>query len=159
MENYRNRSGSVAIHFPWNAGLQSEAVRDLFDCINRYAGETTSANDVKPLFVPNKNGLQRIRPEAVVYLEAERNYCTIHFVKGGSLLVSVPLSNMSVHFLKNGFMRIHRSYIINIECLNCICGNTVILNNGVELPVGKDYRREMFKSFEIEGTKSAKVRP
>ena len=44
------------------------------------------------------------------------------------------------------FKRIHRSYIVNLDKLEAIVGNTVEIKEGeqqVKLPIGKNYKEEL----------------
>jgi len=157
MEKNVNRVGNVDIHFSLGVGLKSEAVDNFLDCLSKLVNDNTFVYVAKPLFVPSKKGLQRIRKEEVVYFKAERNCCTIHFITGESLLVTTPLANIARHFLNDNFIRIHRSYVINMEYLEFLLGNTATLKNGVKLTVSREFRKDICKCFEIEGTKSLKV--
>lgn len=49
--------------------------------------------------------------------------------------------------LKNSnFFRIHKSFIVNFDKISSIMKNSVVLINGVELPIGRKYKKE-FEEF------------
>lgn len=157
MKKNVNWERNMSIHFSLDAGLKTEVVDEFLDCLNKLISDKAYVHVKKPLFVPCKKGLQQIRKEDVVYLEAERNCCTIHFITGDSLLVCTPLATISGHFLNDNFIRIHRSYVINMEYLDFLIGNTATLKNGTQLTVSKAFRKEIYKHFEIMGTRSLKL--
>lgn len=156
MKKNTNKPGNISLHFSIDTALKSEALDRLLDSLSKLMDGNASALVSKPLFIPSKGGLQRIRKEEVLYFKADRNYCTIHFLTGQSLLVSAPLSNVARHFLNDNFIRIHRSYVINMEHLEFLLGNTVMLINGVQLPVNKEFKKKIYNLLEVEGTKSGK---
>lgn len=46
--------------------------------------------------------------------------------------------------LKNkNFFRCHRSYLINMSYIDSIITNKIILKNGVEIPVGRNYKKDL----------------
>jgi DNA-binding LytR/AlgR family response regulator len=71
-------------------------------------------------------------------------------------LVSTPLVNIARHFLTDNFVRIHRSYVINMEYLEFLIGSKAVLINGIQLPINKEFKKDIYHYLEIEGTKSKK---
>jgi DNA-binding LytR/AlgR family response regulator len=69
----------------------------------------------KPLLIPDKNGLQRINGQDILYIEAERSYCTLHFHTGKKLFVASPMINFEDYFNNKGFVRIHKCHVVNIQ--------------------------------------------
>jgi DNA-binding LytR/AlgR family response regulator len=107
----------------------------------------------KPLLVPDKYGFRHIKGDDIVYLEAERCYCNIHFINGKKLLVSEPMARIRECFDGKGFLRIHRSYTVNLNMFDFFIGNRITMNNGVELPVGREYKKDLLICFNFIGTK------
>lgn len=149
-----NKQRHISISVDMN--LKSEVTDGFIDSLSKLISDNAFVYVKKPLFIPSRGGLQRIRQEDVLYFEAERNYCSIHLVTEKSLLVSAPLANIARHFLSDNFARIHRSYVINMEYLEFLLGGKAVLTNGVQLPVNKEFKKDIYNYFEIEGTKSKK---
>ena len=47
------------------------------------------------------------------------------------------------------FLRIHRSYAVNIEYIDLIYNNCVIMQNGKQVPIGRDYREVIPKHMVL----------
>jgi two-component system LytT family response regulator len=90
----------------------------------------------------------------ILYIEALVNYVVIHTIEGKHITYlsmkeienSIPLSR---------FIRIHKSYIVNIDRIKSIDGNNIKLSQNTELPVGISFR----SSFaDMINTKTLKTR-
>lgn len=66
-------------------------------------------------------------------------YVKIHLRNDKSVVVLVRLKNL-LDRLPSSFMRIHRSYIINLNAIVEVNKNRVIVEGDVFLPIGDSYR-------------------
>ena len=66
-------------------------------------------------------------------------YVKIHLRNDKSVVVLVRLKNL-LDRLPSFFMRIHRSYIINLNAIVEVNKNRVIVEGDVFLPIGDSYR-------------------
>ena len=55
-----------------------------------------------------------LAPEAIEHIEAQDDYCLIH-AAGRSFLVSVRLQDLEVRLTTPPFLRIHRSFLVNLD--------------------------------------------
>jgi two-component system LytT family response regulator len=79
--------------------------------------------------------------EAIDYLEAQDDYVAIHS-EGKSWLKTQPLSELAEAFDPRRFVRIHRSYVLNIGRLARLelyakDSRVAILADGKQLPVSR----------------------
>jgi two-component system, LytTR family, response regulator len=65
-------------------------------------------------------GRKRASPNDIVWLEAKINYTTIHFINDKKLLVAKTLKQLEYRLFDHNFFRIHRSYLINMDCIKHI---------------------------------------
>ena len=77
----------------------------------------------------------------ILYLEAMKDYTRI-IVPGKQYLVLATLSSMQDQLPPEKFIRIHRSYVVNLDKIVRLKGNRVHLPEG-ELPVGKLYKNAL----------------
>ena len=70
-----------------------------------------------------------------VYLESERK----------PIITLLPLKKIEER-LPAGFMRIHRSYIVNLDKIREVNKNRVIMDQDTYLPIG-DLYREAFRQY------------
>ncbi len=86
----------------------------------------------------------------ILWIEADGNYCHIHTVSHKKITLSYPLKCIQAVLPSHAFIRIHRSYLVNIDHVRCIIGNSVALGNKM-LKIGKGYRREVLSRFIFLG--------
>jgi len=82
----------------------------------------------------------------ILYFEADNNSTDIHLNNGEMITAFKTLKHFENVLPKNQFLRIHNSYIINIEQVSRIhTGNTVcyIKNSATKLPFSKSYKENV----------------
>ena len=86
--------------------------------MNTLAGIVPSESVVElPRFQTN-TGERSIELSRIVYVSAQVNYSVFHLEGGESILTSLPLSIYAPLLEKHGFMRIHKSYLLNLKYLD-----------------------------------------
>lgn len=88
----------------------------------------------EPISVQMMGNTIYISPKSITFLEGEGNYSLIYTSCGKRYMVSRTLKSLSEH-LDQKFLRIHKSYLVNIDfikeridqtrCLIMACGNEV----------------------------------
>lgn len=73
------------------------------------------------------------------YLESLGNYVKV-WKENEFLLTQRTLSSFEDQLPKAQFIRIHKSYILHKKFVNYLEGNMIILKNGSQLPIGKNYK-------------------
>lgn len=71
-----------------------------------------------------------------------RGYVSI-FVPGKRLVVYQKLNSMEAILPDGHFMRVHKSFIIALEKITAVEGNTAEIGDR-RIPIGKSYRQEFF---------------
>ena len=77
----------------------------------------------------------------IVYVEGLSEYIKIHLADTESpVIVLYSLKNLIEQLPKGRFLRIHRSYIIALDHVAEASRSSIMLDNGVALPIGEVYR-------------------
>lgn len=82
---------------------------------------------------------------SVRWVEAQGDYARLHTAEG-SHLVRVPLATLAERWSDSGFVRIHRSYLVQlrlIDELRVVNSGYVVVLGGTELPVSRRHTREL----------------
>jgi DNA-binding LytR/AlgR family response regulator len=91
-------------------------------------------------------GVTRLLPRSAVrWVEAQGDYARLH-TADGSHLVRVPLATLAERWADAGFVRIHRSYLVQLRLiteLRLAGGAYVVVIDGRELPVSRRHTREL----------------
>lgn len=103
------------------------------------------------MFVWYRESYQLVLYREIAFLKADRDYCFIHFRDGGKWLVVHPMKTVLQHLPASHFMRIHRSFTINLDCVTRFLGNTVYIGDH-DFTVSPAYREALFGSFTFLGS-------
>jgi hypothetical protein len=97
----------------------------------------------------------------LLWAEAAGNYVELHLASGRTLLMRVTLASLVARLEGAGFLRVHRSRIVNmagVDALENLPGGDAILrlNNGAQIAVSRSYRTDVSKTL---GRQAARIRP
>lgn len=99
------------------------------------------------IFVRFKDRMVKILFDAILYVEADRNYCRI-FTHGKEYLLTMPMKSIAVKLPPAKFQRIHRSYIVNLAQVNEVSEGYVYVGDK-HLPLSQSLREEFLKRLRI----------
>ena len=95
-------------------------------------------------------GIEFIDPQEIIFIKGEGNYSTFYMEGNKSLVLSKTLKYIEEQFLDSSFLRIHKSYIINISKLkrfNRTDGGTVELEENHSIPVSRMKKQLLSELF------------
>jgi len=86
-----------------------------------------------------------IRLADIDWIEADRDYVSVHVGGGKTWLMRETIAAVELRLALSGFVRIHRSAIVNAERVKELRPRdkgeyTVVLNDGTELKLSRNYR-------------------
>lgn len=96
------------------------------------------------LTVQKGNNTLKLAIDAIDYIAAAGNYVEI-FSADNSYLLRSTMKQLTEQLPENQFVRIHRSYIINIQRAKNLEAETLELHNTQTLPVGSKFYRDVKK--------------
>ena len=110
---------------------------------------TTAApsTDMDFLFIKSDDKLVRLKKDDILFMESMRDY--VKFVTPGKTYITYStLKSMEEKLAGPSFVKVHRSYIININKIDDIRGNTIYVQ-GNAIPVGKGHKEELAARLNI----------
>jgi len=109
-------------------------------------------NEVQNLRVllPTKKSTEYVVPASILYIEANSNHALVHLTNGQNIEVTNNLKDFEQQLCKKeiSFMRIHNSYIININYVTRYIkddGGFVVLQGKKTIPVSRQKKDEFLK--------------
>jgi two-component system LytT family response regulator len=98
------------------------------------------------LFVKSEYKMVRIFLSEIKYIESSNEYIQIHLVNDEPVTTLIRLKVMEEQLPKDKFMRVHRSFIVNLDRIRVIERNRIVFDHNVYIPVGDQYK-ESFQAF------------
>lgn len=106
-----------------------------------------AGDDEDELFLKTEYKIIRISVSHITYIESMSEYLRIHTTdRPKPLTVLLSMKKMEERLPQKSFMRIHRSYIINLKRIQEVNKNRVIMDADTYLPIGDNYR-EAFNAY------------
>ena len=101
----------------------------------------------------SREGLHIVPLQKLLYCESDGGYTTFFLLDGSKLIASKPMKEYSTILPESSFIRLHQSYIVNINYITLFKNeNMVVLKNDSnfmkEIPVSSRKRDELLKLLE-----------
>jgi len=98
------------------------------------------------LFIKSEYKIVRIRFEDIRFIESMREYVRIHLVNEKPVMTLTSMKKMEETLPEEDFMRVHRSYIVNLNKITTIERNRIIFDDKYRIPVSEQYK-ERFQEY------------
>jgi two-component system LytT family response regulator len=129
-----------------------KSVDDVCQAIEKDVGEqehvvdTEQAEKMKAHFlkIPSATGFELIKQEEIVYAKAADNYCEIHLSSGKEYIISKTLKKVEGELDKTNFLRVHKSYLVNIHHIKSFernFGGSLHLIGDIEVPISSSGKK------------------
>lgn len=112
------------------------------------AEESTSSSDKEYISVRADYKTSLIKISNIVYLESEGEYVRMNLNDGTKVVTLFRLKNMESSLPSDTFMRVHRSYIVNLKCITGYTKGRIFLENDDYVPIGENYKEAFLKYIE-----------
>ena len=93
------------------------------------------------------NGVIYIRKSDIVLLKSDSNY-TIIITEDKEKIVTCNLKECEKKLNGLPFLRIHRSYIVNLDYIKNMTSSVASLKNGEDLTIGRSYRNQVKRDYQ-----------
>lgn len=81
---------------------------------------TTNNTHTSFLFVRKQHTLHRVLFNQICYIQAEGNYCYLRLIDGKKYASKISLRQLLLKLPEETFVRIHKSYVVNLDYLEKI---------------------------------------
>ncbi|HLO79543.1 MAG TPA: LytTR family DNA-binding domain-containing protein [Chitinophagaceae bacterium] len=127
--------------------ISAKSAHENINTLLHNIGRSPSGQDSR-LCIPSLKGFQVVELKDIIYCEASGSYTNIYFTDGSNICASKPILEYEELLADAGFVRIHKSYLVNIIHIREYLrgeGGSVVLNNNMELEVSRR-KKELFLS-------------
>ncbi len=95
------------------------------------------------LFIRSNNRLVKVFFSDVTHAEAMQNYSILHTIEK-KIITLQPLKQIEAQLPQNKFVRVHKSYVVNIRKIDEVVRNIIIIGK-TEIPIGETHQNAFFK--------------
>ncbi len=116
---------------------------------NAYKDEVT--NQDSEIFIKNNSTLVRVKYKDILWIEAMENYVVVNTFED-KFTIHFTMKSIVGKMPSDIFVRVHRSFIVNIRRIDMIEDNSVVMESedGVKLiPIGKSYKDKLMNDINL----------
>ena len=121
----------------------SNKAKKWFDLQNLKPEQINSNEDF--LFIKSEYKILKVKLKDIKYIEGMREYVRIHLTNEKPIMTLLSMKVVAQQLPSNSFMRIHRSYIVNLNMITTIERNRIVFDK-VYIPVSENYKED-FQQF------------
>ena len=99
------------------------------------------------IFVKDGNHFIKVPLKEILYLEATGSYCKL-FSTDREFTISCNLNKLSTKIAEHNFIRVHRSYVVNLNHIKGINGEMIEIGNKT-LPISFTYRKLLLERLRL----------
>jgi two-component system, LytTR family, response regulator LytT len=92
------------------------------------------------LFIKSDYKVLRINFSDIIYIEGMSEYIKIHLANSKPVMTLLSMKFIEEQLPTDRFMRVHRSYIVNLTKISVIERNRIIFDGKVYIPVSEQYK-------------------
>ena len=120
----------------------ADKVKRQYDLL--HTASIASVDKDEAIFLKTEYKVVRILVRDIVYVEGMAEYLRIH-LSGNNRPVTVLLSmkKMEERLSDFDFMRVHKSYMVNLQHITEINRSRMVLDNEKDVPIGDSYRDKL----------------
>jgi DNA-binding LytR/AlgR family response regulator len=115
-------------------------------------GDDNADRDAKDeIFVKENTSLKRVKFNDICFIEAQENYISLQTYDKRHL-IHFTMKAIEKELPSKQFLRIHRSYFVNLDKIDSITGNQInvkLKNETAHLPIGKSYKEDLMSRLNL----------
>ena len=121
----------------------SNKAKSWFDLQSSKPEQINSNDDF--LFIKSEYKILRVKLNDIKYIEGMREYVRIHLTNEKPIMTLLSMKAVEQQLPSANFMRVHRSYIVNLKMITTIERNRIVFDK-VYIPVSEQHK-EAFQQF------------
>lgn len=103
-------------------------------------------------FIWQQNDYLKVALDDILWIEAAGSYSIFHLTGEKTMMIAFHLAVVEKKLPQADFMRIHRSFIVNLRHVVSLIGNSLKIDNRL-LVVGRKYREKLSDRFIFLGVR------
>lgn len=103
-------------------------------------------NDEKHLFVKTEYRVVRLEIDSIIYIESMSEYVRIHTTQDKPIMSLLSMKVVEERLPASKFMRVHRSYIVNLQKIMEVTKGRLIMEGQVYITISEQYK-DLFNRY------------
>ncbi|MBL3657906.1 LytR/AlgR family response regulator transcription factor [Fulvivirga sediminis] len=109
---------------------------------------TDQEKDSSCRYIRQGDSFVKIHWSDILYVESMQNYLKLHF-KEQIFTIHQTMTSIEESLPKSHFLRIHRSYLINVNAIESVTGNSLIIK-GNTIPISRQRKDDLMQTIILK---------
>lgn len=112
---------------------------------------TVESKTSEEIFIKKNSSLVKLKFKEILWIEAMENYVMINTFDD-KFTIHFTMKAIVDKLPDNNFIRVHRSFIVNLDKINMIEDNTIIMKTSTGsklIPIGKSYKDDLMNDINL----------
>ena len=109
--------------------------------------DANSKEETTACFINSSNGMMKIIPEEILYIDAYDYYANI-FTLEGKILAKMTLKEILDQIQSPQIVRVHKSHAVNLKKIDKIKNNEIHINQ-VTIPIGRAFKEDLMAKIKV----------
>ena len=105
-------------------------------------------HDDEFLFIKSEYKIIRVNFSEIKYVESMSDYVRIHLINEKPIMTLLNMGKLMEHLPDGKFMRVHRSFIVNLDKIHTIERNRIIFDKDKYIPISEKYKDDFQRFLE-----------
>jgi len=117
----------------------------------RFETKDTVVRESTEIFIKNNSSLVRVKYDDILWIEALENYVVLNTFKD-KYTIHFTMKAISERMPAEQFIRVHRSFIVNLSKIKVIEDNSVVIRyegGSKIIPIGKSYKDKLMDDINL----------
>lgn len=112
---------------------------------------TLIPKDTQPKILIRTKGKQElIKPSSVYYMEGDRRYTIVHLMNNTTIRVAKSLSHFEEKLEHYNFLRVHKSYLVNLSYIKSLLNSgDILLQNNEEIKTSRAGKKKLVDILKL----------
>lgn len=110
--------------------------------------DVPAENGNNNLFIKADYKMIRLDMNKIIYMESQNEYIRIFFEDQKPVMTLLSMKKLEERLPAERFMRVHRSYIVNLEKITAVANNRIIYGKDTYIPIGNQYKDKFNEYLE-----------
>lgn len=118
--------------------------------VSSAGGETLTATPLEDDFIFVKSEYENLKIDikSIKHIQGLKDYLKIHSETSKPILTLMSFKEIQDKLPENTFIRVHRSYIVNVNKITSIQKNRIVINEE-RIPIGESYKSMVYSRLNI----------
>lgn len=103
------------------------------------------------IFVKSEYENIKIKTDTITYIQGLKDYIKIHVADTNKAIITLSSFKDMLEKLpqNNQFMRVHKSFIVNINAIKALQKTKIVLHDDMRIPIGETFKKEVLERLGV----------